>query len=342
MRKTLIGVLASRDSVSRNDALARLLETLYASYGHLPYWTEFAFAFSGGTYERVVAGVDESVRPVNEETWNWLHNTCGILQLPEGKKHGGGILLGCLVARGMIPILWPFFSPATSHWLHPESLALLRLADLLSVSTFMNAGSVLEWASISAQRGVDRDPVPWPPTITLEGTGGIIPIEQVPARRGTRTGSIHKVIAPIRQTEQALCYDVLDEGTPAVIALIAHDQKKDAMKAFVEEYERQLHQHFSRILCTGTTGQVVTAAAPSLEPLVYRYRSGPMGGDLEIATEVLFGTCHVVVFFTDPLRPHPHADDIRSVFGACMRQDQVRMFSNERQTRRWFDERFGV
>ncbi|MBE0635620.1 methylglyoxal synthase [Candidatus Bipolaricaulota bacterium] len=342
MRKTLIGVLASRDSVSRNDSLGRLLETLHARHGRLPCWHDFAFAFSGGTYERVVAGADENVRPVNDETWDWLHNTCGVLQLPEGKKHGGGILLGSLVARGTIQLLWPFFSPATSHWLHPENLALLRLADLLSVSTFMNAGSVLEWASVSAELAVDRHPVSWPPTITLEGTGAVIPIEEIAVCRRMRTGSIYKVAAPPESAERTWDHDLFDGGAPAVIALIAHDQKKDAMKAFVSEYEPKLRNHFSRILCTGTTGQLVMDAAPSLAPLVHRYRSGPMGGDLEIATEVLFGTCHVVVFFTDPLRPHPHADDIRSVFGACMRQDHVRMFSNERQTRRWFDERFGV
>ncbi|MEE8593933.1 MAG: hypothetical protein V3T03_07400 [Candidatus Bipolaricaulota bacterium] len=44
----------------------------------------------------------------------------------------------------MIQLLWPFFSPATSHWLHPENLALFRLADLLNVSTFMNVASVKE------------------------------------------------------------------------------------------------------------------------------------------------------------------------------------------------------
>ncbi|MBE0635660.1 methylglyoxal synthase, partial [Candidatus Bipolaricaulota bacterium] len=73
---------------------------------------------------------------------------------------------------------------------------------------------------------------------------------------------------------------------------------------------------------------------------IYRYHSGPKGGDVEIATEVLFGNCQVVVFFVDPLRPHPHTDDIRVVFAACMLQDEVRMFSNERQAREWFETEF--
>ena len=338
--KTLIGVLASRDSVNRNDSLARLLEDLYETYGNQTWWSDFAFAFSGGTYSRVVTGVEGGIRPVNDATWDWIHNTCGVLQLPEGKKHGGGILLGSLVARGTIQLLWPFFSPATSHWLHPENLALFRLADLLNVSTFMNVGSVLEWADVSAELAVDRHPVPWPPTITLEGTGCVIPIKETSTQRGSCAGSIFKVLSPDELSGTTSYQAILDGEGSAVIALIAHDRKKDAMRQFVMDHEEQLRTHFSRILCTGTTGQLVKEAAPSLAPLVHRYHSGPKGGDLEIATEVLFGVCHVVVFFTDPLRPHPHADDIRAVFGACMRQDQVRMFSNERQARHWFGERF--
>jgi methylglyoxal synthase len=342
MQKTLIGVLASRDSVNRNDSLARLLEELFVVHGSESWWSEFAFAFSGGTYSRVLTGADGGVRPVNDGTWEWLHNQCGILRLPEGKEQGGGILLGCLVARGMIRLLWPFFSPATSHWLHPENLALLRLADLLQVSTFMNVGSVKEWAGLSAVASAERNPVPWPPVITLEGTGRTLPIREIQVNRHGRAGSIFQVLSPDQLPEITDYGVILDHPQDAVIALIAHDQMKDAMRRFAVDQEERLRGHFSRILCTGTTGQVILDAAPSLKPLVHLYRSGPRGGDLEIATEVLYRACHVVVFFTDPLRPHPHVDDIRAVFSACMRQDQVRMFSNERQARLWFDARFGA
>lgn len=341
MAKTLIGVLASRDSITRNDSLARLLESLYEEHGDRRWWSEFAFAFSGGTYARVVAGVDGGIRPVNDATWEWLHETCGVLRLPEGKQQGGGILLGCLVARGMIRLLWPFFSPATSHWLHPENLALLRLSDLLHVSTFMNVGSVREWAALSAQAADDRQPVPWPPAIVLEGTGRRLPIREIPVARHDRTGAVFQVLSPEELPEVTDYGRILDSRRDAVIALIAHDQMKDAMRAFVIDHEHRLRRHFRRILCTGTTGQMIADAAPSLAPSVHLYHSGPRGGDLEIATEVLYRACHVVAFFTDPLRPHPHVDDIRAVFSACLRQDQVRMFSNERQARQWFAQRFG-
>lgn len=39
--------------------------------------------------------------------------------------------------------------------------------------------------------------------------------------------------------------------------------------------------------------------------------SGPKGGDVLIAQEVLDNLCHSIIFFHDPLTAHPHNDDIR-------------------------------
>ena len=126
------------------------------------------------------------------------------------------------------------------------------------------------------------------------------------------------------------------EFTQMTIALIAHDDMKSRMVEFAIDFEPELSL-FARILTTGTTGRQVTDAVPKLEKekKIYRYHSGPKGGDIEIATEILLGRCHVVVFFVDPLHPHPHIEDIRVVFGACMIRDQVRMLTNEMQAREW-------
>lgn len=77
---------------------------------------------------------------------------------------------------------------------------------------------------------------------------------------------------------------------------------------------------FKGILSTGTTGLEVINACRRLRETDKDIRclSGPKGGDIEIATEILFNGCHIVVFFIDPLRPHPHIDNIRVVFSACM------------------------
>jgi DNA-binding transcriptional regulator LsrR (DeoR family) len=39
--------------------------------------------------------------------------------------------------------------------------------------------------------------------------------------------------------------------------------------------------------------------------------SGPDGGDVIAADQILCNTCHAIIFFHDPLSPHPHNDDIR-------------------------------
>lgn len=124
-----------------------------------------------------------------------------------------------------------------------------------------------------------------------------------------------------------------------MIALIAHDEMKKRMADFVYEFRHELRDqsHFSKILCTGTTGKVVLDASPAIEDKIYRYDSGPQGGDVEIATEILYGHCHVVVFFVDPMKPHPHVDDVRAVYAACMLQPNVRMFTNEHQAHEWFE-----
>ena len=120
------------------------------------------------------------------------------------------------------------------------------------------------------------------------------------------------------------------------IALIAHDEMKQRMVDFAVEYERELSA-FGRILATGTTGLEVEDATRKLAGKIKRYRSGPKGGDIEIATEILYGRCDVVVFLIDPLNPHPHIEDIRTVFAACMVEGEVLMLTNEVQAREWMD-----
>ncbi|KPL02511.1 MAG: hypothetical protein AMJ90_05540 [candidate division Zixibacteria bacterium SM23_73_2] len=111
---------------------------------------------------------------------------------------------------------------------------------------------------------------------------------------------------------------------------------KSRMLDFVTDYEQELCK-FKSIVATGTTGKLIRDASPILADKVKRYHSGPKGGDIEIATEILCGGCHVVIFFVDPLHPHPHVEDIRVVFGSCMINNNVRMLSNEIHARDWMD-----
>ncbi|HLP60563.1 MAG TPA: methylglyoxal synthase, partial [Candidatus Deferrimicrobium sp.] len=117
------------------------------------------------------------------------------------------------------------------------------------------------------------------------------------------------------------------------IALIAHDEMKPRMIDFAVDYETELKK-FNKILATGTTGREVAAAtSKELDNKLFRCHSGPKGGDIEIAAAILYGLCDVVIFFIDPLNAHPHIEDIRVVFQACMMNQNVIIITNEMHAR---------
>lgn len=96
------------------------------------------------------------------------------------------------------------------------------------------------------------------------------------------------------------------------IALIAHDGKKDEMVRFAQDHKADLEQ--VRLIATGTTG---TRIAESTGLSVERMRSGPYGGDAQIASLVADGAVAGVIFLVDPLYAHPHEPDIQGLLRIC-------------------------
>ncbi len=96
------------------------------------------------------------------------------------------------------------------------------------------------------------------------------------------------------------------------IALIAHDGKKADILDFVSKNSKK----FSRfnLIATKTTGRMI---ADKLGLPVRCYKSGPYGGDAEIAAKVVNGEVHAVIFITDPLNAHPHDPDIHTLMRVC-------------------------
>ncbi len=124
---------------------------------------------------------------------------------------------------------------------------------------------------------------------------------------------------PLFITKGALGESPLKGLTPddKVLALIAHDQKKLEMCCFVIEHFEKIFDEFDYILTTGTTGKWVKefalAAGFSDDQVnkIRRCRSGPQGGDVQIAAAVVKQICHKVIFLQDPFTSHPHETDIR-------------------------------
>jgi methylglyoxal synthase len=93
------------------------------------------------------------------------------------------------------------------------------------------------------------------------------------------------------------------------IALVAHDQKKDDLVAFVRAHERDLSRY--ALVATGTTGGRIVDACPHLP--VKRLKSGPLGGDQQIGAMIAEGDIEAVIFFVDPLTPMPHDVDVKAL-----------------------------
>ena len=97
-------------------------------------------------------------------------------------------------------------------------------------------------------------------------------------------------------------------------ALIAHDNKKADMVAFVSKRLDFFNNEAVDIVTTGTTGKKVEHAGITRVSTV---QSGPLGGDAEIAAMVVRGEITGVIFMRDPLDKHPHDVDISMLMRLC-------------------------
>lgn len=96
------------------------------------------------------------------------------------------------------------------------------------------------------------------------------------------------------------------------IALIAHDKKKQEMIDFTIAYKNVLKDY--ELCATGTTGKLIHEAT---DLAVYRYQSGPLGGDQQIGAEIASDAIDIVIFFRDPLTAQPHEPDVSALLRLC-------------------------
>ena len=102
------------------------------------------------------------------------------------------------------------------------------------------------------------------------------------------------------------------------IALVAHDNMKHDLVEWVEFNYFTLLEH--TLVCTGTTGRLVEEAirkkAGTSVPKgfeIKRLKSGPLGGDQQLGALIAEGKVDVVIFFWDPMSPHPHDVDVKAL-----------------------------
>ena len=92
------------------------------------------------------------------------------------------------------------------------------------------------------------------------------------------------------------------------IALIAHDNRKADMLEWARYNRDTLAQH--ELFATGTTGALL---ADELDLAIHRFLSGPLGGDQQVGAGVAEGRIDFIIFFWDPLAPHPHDVDVKAL-----------------------------
>ena len=104
------------------------------------------------------------------------------------------------------------------------------------------------------------------------------------------------------------------------IALVAHDNKKQDMKEWVEYNYGTLVRH--KLVSTGTTGRLVEEVIKEKfaqdhvsqePPELVKLKSGPLGGDQQLGGMIVDGKIDCIIFFWDPMEPFPHDVDVKAL-----------------------------
>lgn len=107
------------------------------------------------------------------------------------------------------------------------------------------------------------------------------------------------------------------------VALIAHDNLKPNLVEWARRHEAKLKNF--KLYATGTTGKRIEEAT---ELKITKFKSGPLGGDQQIGASIAEGKIDGVIFFWDPLAPHPHDVDVKALLRIAVVYD-VPMACNE-------------
>src|SRR5450432_3060158 len=101
-----------------------------------------------------------------------------------------------------------------------------------------------------------------------------------------------------------------------VVALVAHDRRKDEMVEFALFNKGTLQR--CTLYATRTTGLSLQSA---LDAPIQLLLSGPLGGDAQLGSLIAEGRIDTVFFFWDPLTPQPHDVDVKALLRLAVLHD---------------------
>ena len=103
-------------------------------------------------------------------------------------------------------------------------------------------------------------------------------------------------------------YEKIEVAKRKKIALVAHDGRKKDLLEWARFNQETLRQHV--LFATGTTGAIISR---ELGLDIKSFRSGPLGGDMQVAARIVEGDIDFLVFFWDPLQSQPHDPDVKAL-----------------------------
>lgn len=103
------------------------------------------------------------------------------------------------------------------------------------------------------------------------------------------------------------------------IALVAHDNRKQDLVEWVSWNYKVVLKH--NLICTGTTGKIVEKeltkkiieSDEDLQISITKLKSGPLGGDQQLGSLIVDEKVDFIIFFWDPMQPHPHDVDVKAL-----------------------------
>lgn len=104
-----------------------------------------------------------------------------------------------------------------------------------------------------------------------------------------------------------------NKDTTKYLALVAHNNMKEPLVQFVQTNLKKINKF--PLVATGTTGELLYKEANIL--LSKKVKSGPLGGDQAIGQMISTDNIKGIIFFRDPLSPHPHHADIEALGRLC-------------------------
>ena len=329
-QKPNIAIIASREArTSPSGALVRFVRD------HATLLNQFALHATKGTADSV------------ERTGVIVPS---IIVRHRSGSQGGVAEIAAMAARGACQAVILLLEPSDLRSDVPEMRALKRVCIQRSIRLITTAAGAERWASFETHPVVveqTRAPVPQPMTTGHSNMDGNSPKRLVPAEQSIA------LIAHDRKKREMLEFvtprldllanfdRILATGTTGwllklvttedpgqlaklIEAMVASGTSAARMRNVVAELitsfggdERAPGNQALELLLAELRKVSRIAPNPNFATRVYPVASGPKGGDVLIAEEVLDHKCHTIIFFHDPETAHPHDADIRLLERTC-------------------------